>query len=234
MNELTLPEFFRNKWVRLVLIADVLVIIAMIAVAIFKATKTATVILNVVPRDSKISLNGNSDYHNGTFQLAPGNYKVEISHDDLDTKTFDINIGNNEIARVTTFLTSNGNIDFYKRKNEFGTFLDLKEIASFGNNSTTDQDTSAEETIRLLDNAYQAALNNLPINDAEYGEDGSSRTGQSLTRDITIRLGRSDECETWLCLDALMALTNDKSIVAELLSKKGLKAEDYEIVYKIY
>lgn len=230
MQNTSFSNFFKNKWVRIILIVDAVIVIALIALAITDSVKTATLVLNVVPFDAKIVLKGNGEYSNGTYQLIPGNYQVEISRDGLDTKTFDIDIDKGEIANITTYLTSDGSIDFYKQKSQLGSFNKLKEIASAGSNTTTDQDVSAEESIKLLDYDYRI-MQTLPINDSLY-EDTNS--GRKLVRDITIRSSTSEDCETWLCIEALMLYTDDHNIVNDLLTKNGFRTEEYEIKYKTY
>lgn len=226
-----LSNFFHNKWVRIILIANVVIIVVIISLVIVNATKTATIVLNITPLDSKITLNGRGEYSTtGTYQLAPGNYKVEISHEGLDSKTFDVNLEKGHITKITTYLTNGGDISFYKGKNQRTSFDKMMAMLPADINHTTDQDNSAKEQIETFNNDYKY-MNNLPINDTRYED---TDTGRNMLWDITIRSSNSDECQTWLCIEALMLKTDDHSLIESRLKNSGFKLEDYEIIYKTY
>ena len=230
MGNSALKDFFRNKWVRLILALDVIVIIVIIGLMISKAMRSATLVLDVSPLDATIKLNGGGEYASGTYELVPGEYKVEISHDGLDTKTFDVKIDSGEIANITTYLTNDGNIDWYKQKVNRGSYSKIVDMVSVDKNLTTDQDGSAVEQVKELEDNFQK-LKNLPITKVVYDQ---TDTGRHLNTDITIRANYSDECSTWLCLEALMYGTDDESIIEQLLTNNGFDAEAYEIKYKVY
>ena len=219
--------FLRNKWVRLILIIDSVIVIAVIGIIIWNATKTATINFSVAPIDAKIQLNGQGEYYNGSYKLHPGNYTVSISHDGLVTKTFDLELKSGYDTTVTAFLTGeNNNLEFYTLKDNFDSFQKLAQIAGKGNNSTTDQDTSAESFIQNFQQAYALWQSELPIRYAVHGEYGY------LVKDVTIRA--SYDCTLYLCIEALMRGTEDKNLISSLLEEKGFNVEEYEIKYKIY
>lgn len=219
-------NFFRNKWVRLILIIDVLIIIGVIAIIIYNSTKTAIIDFTVAPVDSTITVNGDSSYHNGSFQFHPGSYEVVISHDGLDSKTFNIELQANNNAVVTTFLAKDGNFDFYELKDNYSSYLMLERIASSSDNQTTDHDTSAEEFIADFQRNYKLYSTELPVTYSEYGDDGK------LSKYISVRANH--DCIITLCLKAIIRSESDEALVDAMLIGAGFNLEDFEIEYKTY
>lgn len=229
MDRTSLKDFFRNKWVHLVLAVDAVVVIALIIFGIVHATRTAMLSLNVTPLDAKISVNGDDSYTNGTYQLHPGNYHIEFSHDDLDTQTYDVNLEANHTTNITAYLTKENDIDFYLQKSNLQSFNKLTDILSLEND-----DSEETKTIKDASDAAQydySRLTALPITKTEYQE---TPNGRKLLYDITIRENHGADCSTWLCLEVLMLGTDDKSIVEQLLTDNGFDVEGYEIKYKTY
>ena len=219
-------NFFRNKWVRLILVIDVLIIIGVIAIIIYNSTKTAIIDFTVAPVDSVITVNGDSSYHNGSFQFHPGSYEVVISHDGLDSKTFNIELQANNNAAVTTFLAKDGNFDFYELKDNYSSYLMLERIASSSDNQTTDHDTSAEEFIADFQRNYKLYSTELPVTYSEYGDDGK------LSKYISVRANH--DCIITLCLKAIIRSESDEALVDAMLIGAGFNLEDFEIEYKTY
>ena len=230
-----LRAFFRKKWVRLVLIADILIIIAIIVALIIKASRVSTLNFNVTPLDATISVNGDTSYSNGAYSVSPGTYQITISHPDLETKTFTAEVEPHFVSIITTFLAGeNNNYDFYKQKDNYLSFQKLAEIASKGSNITTDHDTSAEDFITNYYEKYDLLRTILPINYSEYEQNPDSQTGESLKQRIGIRIGKQENCETSLCIEVIMLNTKNEDLVKKLLNDKGINYKDYEIVYKTY
>lgn len=218
-------SFFRNKWVRLILVIDVLAIIGIIAVIIYNSTKNSIINFTIAPIDATITVNGNSSYHNGSYQFHPGTYEITISHNDLDTKTFTINLQSNSNAAITTFLSKNGDFGFYELKDNYTSFLMLSRIAASSDNQTTDHDNSAESFIADFQRNYELRQTQLPVSYSEYNEDGK------LSKYISVR--SNDRCIITLCLKALIYNESDKLLVDSLLQGKGFRLEDFEIEYEL-
>ena len=224
--------FFRNKWVRLILVLDVAIIISIIVVLIINSTKQSIITFNVVPADSQISLNGKSGYSNGSYRLAPGVYDVEISHEGLDTKNFKVDLEKDDISTIITFLHQGDNFDFYTLRDNIGDYLSLAEIASAGYNQTTDQDISAEGFIDKINYNTKLYQEELPIDYTEYMR---SENKDIMAYNIAIRRAiDKSSCTKYLCIEAIMILTDDKNIVNSMLEDAGFNLEDFEIEYKIY
>lgn len=231
-NSAPAANFFNHKIVRLVLVINILLLATLIILLIKNATKTSTLVLNITPLDSKITLNGDGEYMStGTYNLTPGHYKVEISHPDLISKTFELDLEPGHNTNLTAFLSGEeGDLDFYRQKNNLGSFDKLKEITTTNENLTIDQDEPNTLFISMLDYNY-SMMSRLPLDDVQYID---TDQGRELAYDITIRANYGDDCSTWLCLEALMLGTDDKNLVSQLLTNHGFSTEDYEIKYTIY
>lgn len=223
--------FFRNKWVRIVLIIDVIVLLIIIGLAIRNATKTSTINFNITPIDATISINGDTKYTNGQYAMTPGTYKITISHEGLESKTITVDLAPQYSTTVTTFLAgADNNFEFYELKENHESLQKLQEIASVNNNITTDQDISAADFIADFQKAYQLYQNELPISYYEYKETAGSSPKYTTTKDISIM--SSDECQKTLCLKAVMFMTDDKNFVENLLSEKGFDLKIFEVIYE--
>lgn len=231
-NSSPMTTFFKNKWVRLFLIVDAIAIIAVVVFAVNNALKTSVLNFNVTPLDAKILVNGR-EYEDGSYRVMPGKYEVEISHEGMVTKTFNVELGGEDIVNIVTYLVGeDGGFEFYELRDNYGSYVELSEIASAENNVTTDKDTSAEEFVAMMEKdlaVYTSGV--LPINYSRYDFE---ENGRKLIEDVTIRKGQSGECAKTLCIEALMLFTDDKNAIMAQLADKGFKVEDYEIIYKIY
>ncbi|MBR3256087.1 hypothetical protein IKG10_00205 [Candidatus Saccharibacteria bacterium] len=231
-NRFLVNTILKNKWVRLALIINAIIIVIIVIIAIDNAQKTATLMINLAPADAKVSLGG-QDYMSGAYQIKPGEYSITISRDGLTPKEFTINVEGDSVTNLVTFLSNNGNLDYYTLKGNYGSFYTLSQIAAVDNNITTDQDKTAEEFIAKYQKAYNLYQTALPINFTEYE---SLEHGRSLATDITIKRTEED-CTKTLCIQVL-ALTSDgvdgKALANELLTSNGFNLEDYEIKYKTY
>lgn len=225
-------KFFRNKWVWLVMAIDVIAIVAVVAIVIYNATKTAIISFEVAPIDATITVNGDSNYSNGSFQFHPGAYEVNISHEGLDSKNFIIELDANSNAAVTTFLSKDGDFDFYRLKDNYTSFLMLSRIASFEDNQTTDKDTSAEGFLEDFQKASQLAKQELPIVYNTYEEITQPSLLYVTTKNITIALSDDDKCQKTLCLKATIWV-GDKEFVNKLLEEKGFDLKQYEVIYEV-
>lgn len=231
-NSSPLSQFFSNKWTKLTIAINVVIIIIIIIIAVDNAQKNATIKINIAPSDAEVTLNGQS-FIGGTHQIKPGEYKVLVSHEEMTPKELIINVEGNSVTNLITFLSNEGNFDYYARAGNYSSFYKLSQIASAANNITIDQDKSAEEFISWFANAYNLYQTALPINYSEYE---TLEHGRSLTTDITIKRAE-DGCNIILCIEALILAPSDKDgegLANELMISNGLKLEDYEIKYDIY
>ncbi len=226
-------DFFRKKWVRLILILDVVVVFVVVGLAINNAMKTSVLSFNVVPIDAAITVNGDSGYVNGTYKVMPGAYEIMISHEGMTTKTFSVELGGEDIVNIVTYLVGeDGGFEFYELRDNYGSYVELSEIASAENNVTTDQDTSAEGFVAKMKKDFEMYVSEaFPIKYSRYED---TDEGRLLKEAVSIWRGEDDECEKILCLKVSMLFTDDKDVARELLAEKGFEVEDYEIIYENY
>ncbi len=221
-------KFFRNKWVWLIGAIDIIIVLVIVIAVVINARKTNVINFNVVPSDAQISVNGDTSYTNGQYRFSPGEYTVEISHPGLTSKTLLVDLEHQDAVSIVTFLSDNGNFDYYKLRDHFGDYTALSQIASAGSNQTTDRDTSAETFITNFENAYNLYSTELPVTYSEYTERDGRR---QLSKYITIRADYS--CEQTLCLKAVLFEDSDRTRVIPMLEDAGFNVEDYEIKYEI-
>lgn len=186
-----------------------------------------TIAFNVVPADAKISIEGRTEeYSNGSYPIEPGIYNVRISHPELSDKIFTVNLEEYDMAVITTFLSDNGNFDFYKLRKNLSDFFSLAQIASTNYNQTTDDDTSAENFISNFQKDYRLYSTVLPVSYSERDNNGDT------IKYITVRADYG--CDVTLCLQAIILSEDDKLIVEKLLKDNGFKLEDFKIEYEFY
>ena len=215
VNESMLKSFFKSKWVITILLLNIVIIIVVITLLIINSSKNSKLVFSVTPLDATISVNGDTNFTNGTNTIYPGKYDIVISRDGLETKSFSADVLSDQTVTISTFLVdTEKTFDFY--------------------NLTTDHDTSAEEFILEYETNASNANLVLPFNYTEYKDSSDSPTGKEVVKDITIRKGSPKECKQSLCIDVLMALTDDRELVKRLLEERGINPNGYEIIYKTY
>lgn len=230
-------QFFHQKWVRIVLILDLLAIIAVIVVAIVNTGKTSVVTFNIAPVDAFIKM-GDTYYNNGTYQVSPGSYDVRISHEGLNTKTIRVDLAPNSTTNVTAFLsgTKDGqpSYEFYEQKDNYDSYQLLASIASADNNRTIDHDTSAELFIAEYQEQYNLYYSSvIPINYQTFTTDSAGEP--LLDKSITIkRAGNNAGCKKLLCLQALMINRDSNPIADALLEEKGFNLDYLEVYYETF
>ena len=230
-NVSPLKAFFRNKWVRIILIIDIIAFLVVIGIIIMNSTKVSTINFNIAPVDATISVNGNTNYTNGQYAITPGSYEIVVSHEGLESKTFNIDIEPHYVVALTTFLKGADNgFGFYELNANYESYEKLKAIASKDNNLTTDQDTSAEQFIS--DSEHKLSIVNiLPIKGYVYADPsvGASTAG------FAIRDGKSRrDCEKIACLLVNYYGEGYEETVAEKIKAAGYNPADYQLLYERY
>lgn len=226
-----LREFFQNKYILIFILIDIIAVIALVGVFINRASKTSSIYFNVAPVDATISVNGDTHYSNGQYDIAPGKYKVKISHDNLETKEFTVDIESKGYASVVTFLTgANHSFDFYELQDNYESFRKLKDIATAKNNITTDKDTSAQEFITNYEHIMSIA-DVLPIKGYVYAEP----TANMSTGGFTIKNGLyKTQCQKSACLIVQYYGKGYESEVPKEIEKAGYNPDDYQLIYERY
>ena len=227
-----IQTFLHNKWVRLTLLLNAIILLIVIGLLIWQSTKVSTINLNITPIDSTISINGDQKYQNGQYSITPGTYNVTISHEGLESKNFTVDIAPQSVATISTFLSdADHTFDFYKLKKNYSSYAKLEEIASSANNMTTDQDTSAETFITNFNEQYKLIKSSLPIRYASYEHDVDG-WDSLIEQIIVIQPDKNDSCTKTLCVKALMGLSNNTEQVNTMLTEKNINTEEIEIIYE--
>ena len=230
-----ISNFFRNKWVWLVLAINLIAIIVVIFLSSNEAAKTAVVSFIVAPVDAEITVNGSGNYNNDgeAYYFAPGSYEVKISHESLNTKTFTVNLEAGHNTTIIAFLSKDGNFDFYKYGENANSYYELAEIASKGSNQTIDGDTSAESFIENMQNNFNLFSEYLPIMDRTPTgrglEDGMSYQYDTLL----IEDGSSlDNCEKLLCLYVTDTSGEKEQYAMDVIHKFGFDTDLCQVIYE--
>lgn len=221
--------FFRNKWVRIILLANVVAIIVVIGIIINNATKTAIINLNIAPLDASVRIGGLEGRDNGSYQVHPGTYNITVSHDGLETKTLNLELKSGYSTTLTTFLKGEGDsFDFYTLRDNYGSFQKLAEIASAGSNITTDHDTSAEQFISDFKQQYNLYQTALPI---VYSNYSNTKGYAALGTNVNISASHNNSCRKTLCIDAF-SIGVDPNLTEQLLVESGFNLNMCEIRYE--
>ena len=231
-----LRAFFKNKWVRIILIIDAIALLIVIGLAIWNATKVSTITFNIAPIDATISVNGNTNYTNGQYAITPGTYEVTISREGLESKTLTVDLTPKHVTTVSAFLVGADNsFNFYELKENYESYKKLESIASKENNITTDSDTSAEEFVGNYQRNLRLYQTALPIDYSDQQE--IIRAGSpwyTTTRAFTISYNHSDECTKTLCIKISIEKIDDDNFIQEYLKEKGFDIKLYEVKYETH
>lgn len=227
-----LKIFLNQKWVKITLIGNVLIIIFIVVILIINATRVSTITLNIAPIDAKISLNGDSHYANGTYSITPGSYTIRISHDQLVTKELTVDVSPYHNVTVSAYLSNNNDFTFYEQRQNLKSFEKLREIASPNDNITIDHDKSAENFVSYYQHNYEI-YDILPIMDfspSEYGKTGGVRYE---TDTLKISDGRTlADCQKITCLHITDTSGKKRDLALSVITKFGFSPEAYQIIYE--
>ncbi len=234
-NRSSVAEFFRNKWVRLIIILDIIAIIVVVIFTVFNVMKTSVLYFNITPLDATISVNGDSNYANGSYRMLPGDYEIAISHEGMTTKTFNVELGGDSIVNIVTYLAGeDGGFEFYELRDNYSSYVELAGIASAENNVTTDGDTSAEEFVAEMEERL-SLMDKLPLvrQIPHLLSNGARHIDRILVENGVEML--EDGCTSILCLYADYyddgAIDDYKQAVKDLIIEAGYNPIDYEIIY---
>lgn len=228
-----LQAFLRSKWVRVVLVVDVLLVLLLIGVAIFQNTKTATVDILTVPSVAKVKIGG-GEYESGAYRIHPGDYEATVYADGFVTKTVPVEARAGEISKVWVYLVpEEGGFDWYTLKDNYDEFEQLAKIASTDGNATTYQDANAEEFVERFQENYEIYKENLPIDVFEYQENNTEQLTQryATIRDFIIEINNDSDCNKTICIKVLVNKLDDKDYVQRLLIDKGFNMNWVEVRY---
>lgn len=207
----------------LVCINLIAIIIAIVVIAIHHA-KTATININVAPNAAIITLNGQSYNNFESYDILPGDYRVKIAMDGMQTKEYNLHLENNGFARIWDYLLdTDGSFTYYlTHPDDFNT---LANIAS-------ENDKSAQEFIAYY-NRVIGIYDNLPVIEETPSKFGDMYGTNYMYDTLTIEDGREqEECTSHICILATDTDGNREKQASLIISKLGYNPEDYQIIYK--
>lgn len=231
-NNSPLRGFFKNKWVRLIIVIDILAVIAIIVIAIANSFRNSVIVLNVAPLDASVTINSKNGYKNGQYYFFPGEYELSISHESLDTKTISIKLESHNVTTVSIYLSKDGKFDFYGRKENYESYQKLYSIISPDYNRATDNDSSAERFVSDFQKHY-SIFKDLPIIDETPSVYGLS-LGSRYQKDILkISDGRPlEECTQTLCLHITDTSGTKKEYAESIIDKFGYDHNKFQLIYQ--
>ena len=207
--------FFKNKWVRLVLVFDALLVVALVGVMIFENTKSAMVDILTVPSVAKVRIGG-GEYKSGAYKIHPGDYEATVTAEGFVSKTVSVSAREGEISKVWVYLVpEEGNMNYYAQHEE--DWENMKLI----------DDEEAKRVYKIL-----AIQEELPMDYIEREVDDEGE--MSLKKDITISANNRGECRAYYCLKVATILDKNEDVVKKMLTDKGFELNDYEVEWKVY
>ena len=230
MDSSLLSNFFHNKWVRLVLLINVVIVIVVIVIAIYNNTKSAIITFDIAPIDAKISVNGNTNYTNGTFRMLPGKYDVVVSRDGLDSKSFNIDLASHSSTLVAIYLSANGGTDFsfYEMRDNSDSARKLLTLVGSDDDIVYDDDYSANSFVSKFGVDLDLFDNKLPLRETVHE---SPDVGGRIASAISIE--KSDSCEKYLCISVKAYGVEDvEKRAKELLEGAGFDLNYLEVKYE--
>lgn len=211
--------FFKNKWVRLVLVFDALLVVVLVGVMIFENTKSAMVDILTVPSVAKVRIGG-GEYKSGAYKIHPGDYEAEVKADGFVTKTVPVSAREGEISKVWVYLVpEEGNMNYYAQHEEDWENMRLLD------------DEEAQRVYKLL-----SISDVLPLYYTEHFFDTDGEISMEKDVIVTTLSSKNDfNCQEYYCLQASTYLLNeDESIIRKMLVEEGYNLDDYGMKWRVY
>ena len=191
----------------LVIIADLIAVVILVLLFVFKTQKTAILDVLVTPLDATISINGQK-YENGTYAVVPGEYTAVISHDNLETKTITVTAEANKTSKIYVYLTGeNDDFSYYEAHD-----WDLETLDSI---SAKTSDAAAEAFTQKMDIREILPYEYVDLENYVY---------------FKIEQG-SEECESDFCLCITDHFGGSEALAYAKIAEQGYDLNDYEVHY---
>lgn len=171
----------------------------------------------VAPVGAEITIEGEK-YHNGAYELQPGEYTATISAEGFETQTLAITAERGKLTKLYTYLeTADGNYGFYEKRANM---------------------ESLEALIKITGDDRPEFLQKLML--VDEGEIAFSACDGEATRtncdSIKIKYDYEKECDWQLCLKITgrrMGLTNSVLYkVEQELASRGYDLNNYKYIYE--
>ena len=206
----------RHKVLSMVLFLNVILVLVAILIVTLHLSKTATVDIMVAPSEAVVELNGVSYGNQQAHDVRPGNYHVKISMAGMQTKEYDLELVENEFARIRTYLVDeNGGFSYYVEHPEDMEILE--DVA----------DAEAKEFLEEYGRLH-AIVDVLPLTYANTFDENATEVVS-----ISIEWGTGSECkEKPYCLVVHDYTGKNTEKALDMIRKAGYNPDDFEIVLR--
>lgn len=215
---------FVDKHYKPIFIGSILIGIGFILWVVITAislelNKNTYLTLGFAPTEAILTVNG-KDYRTGTYEFEPGKYTGELHYDGFNTKTIEINVKNRQVATITEYLVNKEQGMAYYEKHA----ADIEVLRHIEN------DENVKNFLASYDQKH-SIMKLLPLDASFDNRAASGFPGQDLVS-VKIKDGTMHKkCQGTLCLVVVGKKINDNK-VKSVLSEKGYKIEDYEVIYE--
>ena len=220
-------SFIDGREDRIIKIAGILSIACVVAIVLMlifgninASTGKTFLSINVAPNDAKIVINGN-EYTNGVYEIPAGEYDVEISKENFDSKTEHVKVGYGATTVFYSYITNYEGLDYFRRSAvdiNILSHIDEQEVKDF------------VEHYRWL----MAIDNKLPVKKL-VDMNSDKKNARINSAEVAVSNGTNDSrCKMAFCLtirsngDNKTAITNAAKKMVEDL---GYKLEQFEVIY---
>ena len=207
-----------NKLVLGFLVFDLIAIIILIILNILNLFRSATIDISVVPLDATVTINGKKYDNNSSYNVFPSNNaKVEISHPDLESKSFTVDLKRNSTTSIREYLTGkDGDFSYYAKKSHRD---DLDALRTLADNSFKSKDLSA-----FLKKV--AIVEVLPITFSQPAESKYDLISISIAIEYK-------QCKKQsFCLVVTDLTGKNTELARSLIKENGYNPDEYEIIYE--
>ena len=204
----------RHKVASLLVCVNVVAILVVILVIVIHNTKSAVVDIYVAPSAATIELNGKKYDNFVSYDMFPGDYHVKIAMDGMQSKEYDLYLGDGDFGRLWDYLKDeNGSLNYYVRNADEEAIL-----AKVAND---------DESKKFVQEYEKAAgiLKDLPIEYDGYSDDFAYYTKYSIDLD------ERDDCPKMICLAIVDNTGGNEQAALAKIREMGYEPGDYEISY---
>lgn len=207
----------RHKILSLLVFLNVVAVLVVILIIVIHQSKTATVDIKVAPIEAVIELNGTKYENLESHNITPGDYRVKISMEGMQTKEFEVSLEDEGFVRIWTYLLdADGGFSYYIDHPEDMAIL---------------EDVADDEVREFLEeyNEAEALRQKLPIN---YMTDQANNGFGFINIDID--WGDDEDCQNGAgsCITIYDTTGGNYNMVIDMIRENGINPDDYEIVYR--
>lgn len=215
----------RHKAISVLVCVNIIVIIIVIVVIVIHHNKTATIDLKVAPLAAEVTLNGRKYDNLQSYDILPGNYRVKIAMDGMQTKEYDLTLEKDGFARIWDYLLdANGGFDYYLSHPDDE--LILTQVAG--------EDDKAAQAFIAEYQAKTKIFDDLPIIDETPSEYGDMYGVEHMYNTLILEDGReSEECNAALCIFATGTPDSIEDRAPVIIRDLGYNPADYQVIYKV-